>query len=243
MWDKLESSFKNLTFKKYNKMEDNKNVFLIKSDNVNFKSYIDAVKEKKLSWDLFVQLMDDLTTNMTRQKLLISILLKEFKTFINNQCQCQLIQGKSVIQKSNFLQDYHQSNFEDNPISESNFEDNPKSESNFEDNPISESMIEESSNLESTFIHEEVEEKEEKLSSSATNITFEKFMNPLENEIGEEEILKNVSDSGNLGHNHDDIPIKNSKHLQEFPNFIGIIPSSYGKSFLKDSHKIWKCFP
>ena len=78
-------------------MEANKNVYLVNaSDNINFKSYIDAVKEKKITWDLFIQLMQDLSTNMNRQKLLISILLEEFKTLINtNQCwQCQL-QGKT----------------------------------------------------------------------------------------------------------------------------------------------------
>ena len=99
-------------------MEANKSVFLVmnNSDSINFKSYIDAVKEKKITWDLFIQLMQDLSTNMNRQKLLISILLQEFKTFINtNQClQCQS-KGKSenfqcipttiedsMIQKSNF---------------------------------------------------------------------------------------------------------------------------------------------
>merc|ERR1712001_62305 len=101
-------------------MEANKNVYLVvnASDNINFKSYIDAVKKNKITWDLFIQLMQDLSTNMNRQKLLISILLEEFKTLINtNQCwQCQL-QGKtesvqciptnttnkdSLIQKSTF---------------------------------------------------------------------------------------------------------------------------------------------
>ena len=141
-------------------MEDNKNVFLVlnSSDNINFKSYIDAVKKNKITWDLFIQLMQDLSTNMNRQKLLISILLEEFKTLINtNQCwQCQL-QGKtesvqciptnttnkdSLIQKSTF-QDY-----ESGIISSE--EDEEKC--NFEDNSINESMIEESANLESTLI-------------------------------------------------------------------------------------------
>ena len=139
-------------------MEDNKNVFLVlnDSDNINFKTYIDAVKKNKITWDLFIQLMQDLSTNMNRQKLLISILLQEFKTLINtHQCQqCQL-KGKSenfqciptnttikdsVIQKSN-LQNYKPGII----ISEKD-----EDESNFEDNSINESM--QSAKLESSLI-------------------------------------------------------------------------------------------
>ena len=61
----------------------------IQSDNVNFKSYFDTVKQKKLSWDIFVQLMDDLSNNAKRQKLLISFLLTELKRCIDGECQLQ----------------------------------------------------------------------------------------------------------------------------------------------------------
>ena len=210
-------------------MEDNKNCFLVKSDNVNFKSYIDAVKEKKITWDLFVQLMDDLSTNMNRQKLLISILLQEFKTFINYRCQCQL-QGKSKhfddcnpTSSRSTIQDsvIQKSTFQDYTIHESGIIISEEEKSNFEDNPISESMIEESTILESTLIHEEEEKSNGSHTevSSTSNITFEEFMmTPLENEIGEEGILKNDSNSGNLGRNHDDIPIhqgNNWKYSQD----------------------------
>ena len=47
------------------------------NDTVNFKSYFDFVKQEKLSWEMFVQLIEDLANNVKRQKLLISFLLKE----------------------------------------------------------------------------------------------------------------------------------------------------------------------
>ena len=172
-------------------MEANKSVFLVmnNSDSINFKSYIDAVKEKKITWDLFIQLMQDLSTNMNRQKLLISILLQEFKTFINtNQClQCQS-KGKS----ENFQ--CIPTTIEDSMIQKSNFQDyesgiiiRGKNEEkyNFEDNPINESIIEGSANLESTLIIEE-------------NLSFENFTKPLENDIREEEIKNLPSNSCNL---------------------------------------------
>ena len=53
-------------------------------DIINFQSYIDAVKKKRIEWDLFVQLMLDLSnTSMNRQKLLISILLNELRNYID----------------------------------------------------------------------------------------------------------------------------------------------------------------
>ena len=57
------------------------------NDTVNFKSYFDFVKQKKLSWEMFVQLIEDLANNVKRQKLLISFLLKEFKRCIDGECQ------------------------------------------------------------------------------------------------------------------------------------------------------------
>ena len=81
----------------------NINSEVIQSDNVNFESYIVAVKQKKLSWDMFVQLMDDISNNGNRQKLLISTLMKEFKSCIDGNCQSQenptnLENHRSIIQ-------------------------------------------------------------------------------------------------------------------------------------------------
>ena len=92
----------------------NSNSEVIQSDNVNFESYIVAVKQKKLSWDMFVQLMDDISNNGNRQKLLISTLMKEFKSCIDGNCQSQekpknlenhresLIQGESPLSVRNY---------------------------------------------------------------------------------------------------------------------------------------------
>ena len=53
---------------------------------INFQSYIDAVKKEQIKWDLFVQLMLDLSnTSMNRQKLLISILLIELRNYIEKE--------------------------------------------------------------------------------------------------------------------------------------------------------------
>ena len=52
------------------------------SDEINFQSYIVAVKEEKIPWNFFAQLMEDLSNSEKRQKLLISILLKELKFYL-----------------------------------------------------------------------------------------------------------------------------------------------------------------
>ena len=59
------------------------------NDTVNFKSYFDFVKQKKISWEMFVQIIEDLANNIKRQKLLISFLLKEFKRCIDGECHLQ----------------------------------------------------------------------------------------------------------------------------------------------------------
>ena len=69
---KIENSPNNMDFKDQRKIPD----------NVDFESYIDAVKENQITWKFFIRLMDDLANNMIRQKLLISILLKEFKNYL-----------------------------------------------------------------------------------------------------------------------------------------------------------------
>ena len=50
-----------------------------KSDEIDFQSYIQKVKEEFITWDFFVQLMKDLANNEKRQKSLISVLLQELK--------------------------------------------------------------------------------------------------------------------------------------------------------------------
>ena len=71
------------------------------SDSVDFESYIDAVKENQITWKFFIRLMDDLANNMNRQKLLISILLKEFKNYMDLLMKTKDFQNmESMIQKS-----------------------------------------------------------------------------------------------------------------------------------------------
>ena len=69
-------------------------------DIINFQSYIDAVKKKRIEWDLFVQLMLDLSnTSKNRQKLLISILLNELRNYIEQDYCQQKICEKNDIEK------------------------------------------------------------------------------------------------------------------------------------------------
>ena len=54
-------------------------------DLINFQSYIVAVKQEQIKWDLFVQLMLDLSNTSKRQKLLICILLNELRNYIEQK--------------------------------------------------------------------------------------------------------------------------------------------------------------
>ena len=51
---------------------------------VYFKSYIDLAKEGLIPWEKFVSLMDSFTHTLERSKVLIHILLQEFKTYRDN---------------------------------------------------------------------------------------------------------------------------------------------------------------
>ena len=64
------------------------------SDEIDFQSYIDAVKDNKIVWDIFVNLMKDLShKNLNRLKQLNEILLKELKISIQEKgrCNCKQI--------------------------------------------------------------------------------------------------------------------------------------------------------
>ena len=61
-----------------------------KSKTLNFQSYVDSVKAGSITWDFFIQLIDDLCITNKRQKSLNSILLQEFKNQLqnpNNSCK------------------------------------------------------------------------------------------------------------------------------------------------------------
>ena len=47
------------------------------SEEVNFQQYIDGVKEKKLSWNFFIAVMQDLFLDFNRLRKLNAILLTE----------------------------------------------------------------------------------------------------------------------------------------------------------------------
>ena len=68
-------------------------------DNIDFQSYIDAVKQGNIAWDFFVQLMKDLSITTKRQKSLIIILLNELKNYMEKECQLLEIQNKTIEQK------------------------------------------------------------------------------------------------------------------------------------------------
>ena len=60
--------------------------------SIDFQSYVDAVKTESITWEFFVQLMEDLCITKRRQKMFISILLKEFKKFIDKEKQSMQFQ-------------------------------------------------------------------------------------------------------------------------------------------------------
>ena len=51
---------------------------------VYFKSYIDLARDDLIPWEKFVSLMDSFTPTLERSKVLIHILLQEFKTYRDN---------------------------------------------------------------------------------------------------------------------------------------------------------------
>ena len=65
------------------KKENNKNIEVI--NYPDFQSYIDAVKENKIPWNIFANFMDDLASNMDRSKNLNSILMNELKISLENE--------------------------------------------------------------------------------------------------------------------------------------------------------------
>ena len=74
---------------------------------INFQSYIDAVKKEQIKWDLFVQLMLDLSnTSMNRQKLLISILLIELRNYIEKDCQQKNCEENNIEKLENVDDNY-----------------------------------------------------------------------------------------------------------------------------------------
>ena len=64
-----------------------------KSDEIDFQSYIQKVKEEFITWDFFVQLMKDLANNEKRQKSLISVLLQELKHYLDHLCSLKLVEN------------------------------------------------------------------------------------------------------------------------------------------------------
>ena len=67
------------------------------SDEINFQSYIDAVKDNKIVWDIFVNLMKDLShKNLNRLKQLNEILLKELKISIQEKGRCNCNQVDDI---------------------------------------------------------------------------------------------------------------------------------------------------
>ena len=51
----------------------------------DFQSYINGVKENKIPWNIFANFMDDLASDMDRSKNLNLILMKELKSYLENE--------------------------------------------------------------------------------------------------------------------------------------------------------------
>ena len=84
--------------------------------NIDFQTYVDAVKTESITWEFFVQLMEDLCITKKRQKMFISILLQEFKNYIDKEKESMLHEedenyDKSMIQESMIQNEEEKSNF------------------------------------------------------------------------------------------------------------------------------------
>ena len=74
-----------------------------KSDEIDFQSYIQKVKEEFITWDFFVQLMKDLANNEKRQKSLISVLLQELKHYLDHLRSLKLVENHEKFRENSIL--------------------------------------------------------------------------------------------------------------------------------------------
>ena len=88
------------------------------SEEINFQRYVDAAKHKKIHWDYFIDLMQDISftdvnrlrhlnatllneltinySDMDKFKYLNGILLSEFKNYIQRECETEMIENDDL---------------------------------------------------------------------------------------------------------------------------------------------------
>ena len=104
--------------------------------SIDFQSYVDAVKTESITWEFFVQLMEDLCITKRRQKMFISILLQEFKKFIDKEKQSTQFQVEDENyhkEKSRRISPKNLAKFKNDSISRKNFFENVDEDENHDE--------------------------------------------------------------------------------------------------------------
>ena len=73
------------------------------SEEINFQQYVDGVKQKKLSWTLFIALTQDLSSDINRLRKLNAILLTELTTNYSDMDKLKYLNEILMIQFKNHI--------------------------------------------------------------------------------------------------------------------------------------------
>ena len=76
---------------------------------VNFKLYMKMVYKEEISWNAFVSLVNDLTPSLSKSKQLITILLEEIETLLNEKRAREiLVKGRDNIYATNEIENFEE---------------------------------------------------------------------------------------------------------------------------------------
>ena len=168
------------------------------SEEINFQHYVDGVKRKKLPWNFFIDLIQDLSySNISRLRKLNATLLMELTMNFSDIEKMKYLNGILLIQFKEYIQtkqdfemtendyiaeDSQESNV-DQILNEENFEEITEELSTNKDIKMTENKYfenSEKSNSDQILIEETFEETMEEIS------TNEDIQMPIENELDED---------------------------------------------------------
>ena len=167
-------------------------------EEINFQHYVDGVKRKKLPWNFFIDLIQDLSySDISRLRKLNAILLMELTMNFSDIDKMKYLNGILLIQFKNYIEtkhddemtknDYLAENLQgsnvDQILDEENFEEITEELSTNKDIQMTENKYlenSEKSNSDQILIQETFEETMEEIS------TNEDIQMPIENELEED---------------------------------------------------------
>ena len=168
------------------------------SEEINFQHYVDGVKRKKLPWNFFIDLIQDLSySDISRLRKLNAILLMELTMNFSDIDKMKYLNGILLIQFKNYIETKHddemtkndylaenlQESNDDQILNEENFEEITEELSTNKDIQMTENKYfenSEKSNSDQILIQETFEETMEEIS------TNEDIQMPIENELEED---------------------------------------------------------